>query len=266
MKPLLRRLWLGARGALELAVPRRVLDPLLERLGFFRFKSSFLKTRRVLPDGSELVYRLDEERIIREVYDEGAYERGLLADGDTVVDVGANIGVFTLKAARRVPMGRVVAVEPAPLNLELLRENVARNRLANTVILDCALSDHEGEGRLFERGDYALYSLHLGSGRATPVRVATLDRVFREQDIRACRLLKIDVEGEELAVLRGAARALQATDQVIVEVTKIEDHPRLCRELLEAAGFSCSSYAESPGGLMLYARRSRIDMMAGPAD
>ena len=256
VKPLLRRLWLGVRRILELVVPRGRLDALLEKLGFFRFKSVFLRTRRVLPDGGELVYRLDEEKIVREVYEDGAYDRGEISDGDTVVDVGANIGIFTLKAARRVPRGRVVAVEPAPLNLELLRQNVARNRLANTTILDCALSDREGEGRLFERGDYALYSLHLGSGRSTPVRVSTLDRLFAEQGIRACRLLKIDVEGEELAVLRGAVQALQATGQVIVEVTKIEDHPRLCRELLEAAGFACTVYAESPGGLMLYARRT----------
>ena len=256
VKPLLRRLWLGVRRILELVVPRGRLDALLEKLGFFRFKSVFLRTRRVLPDGGELVYRLDEEKIVREVYEDDIYDRGELSEGDTVVDVGANIGVFTLKAARQVPRGRVVAVEPAPLNLELLRENVARNRLTNTEILDCAVSDREGEARLFERGDYALYSLHFGSGRSTPVRLATLDGLFQERGIRACRLLKIDVEGEELAVLRGAGRALQATDQVILEVSKVEDYPRRCRELLEAAGFSCTTYAESPGGLMLYARRT----------
>jgi FkbM family methyltransferase len=255
MRPLLRRLWLGVRTALELAVPRPDLDRFLEWAGFFRFKSGFLKARRRLPDGSELVYRLDEERIVREIYDDGAYDQGRIADGDTVVDVGANIGVFTLKAARQTPKGRVVAVEPAPLNLELLRENVARNRLANAVILDCALSDHEGQGQLYSRGDYALYSLHLKADLSTPVRVSTLDKLFQEQGIRACQLLKIDVEGEELAVLRGGAQALRVTQQVITEVTNIEDYPRLCRELLTQAGFSCTVATESPGGLLLIARR-----------
>jgi FkbM family methyltransferase len=256
VRPLLRRLWLGLRSALELVVPRQGLDRFLEWSGFFRFKSSFLKTQRRLPDGNELVYRLDEEKIIGEIYEQGAYDHGLISDGDIVVDVGANIGVFTVKAARQTPKGRVVAVEPAPLNLELLRENVARNGLANTVILDCALSDHEGEGQLFSRGDYALYSMHIKADLSTSVRITTLDKLFQEQGIRACRLLKIDVEGEEFAVLRGGTQALQVTDQVIMEITKIEDFPHQCQKLLAEAGFSCTVETESPGGLLLLARRS----------
>ena len=243
------------RSALEIIVPRRYVDRVLDRLGFFQFKSRFLRTRMRLPDGSEIILRHDEERVIREIYAEGSYDKARISDGDTVVDVGANIGIFSIKAARQTPSGRVVSVEPAPLNLDLLRENVVRNHFDNVTIIEGAVSDHQGEASLFDHGEYGLYSIHQKADRFTPVRLMTLDQIFQREKISLCHVLKIDVEGEEVAVLRGASQALRVTNQVVMEITKINEYPRQCAELLANTGFSCSVEADTPGGILLYAKK-----------
>jgi len=87
-----------------------------------------------------------------------AYETQLtlrhLQRGDVYVDVGANIGYYTLVAAQRVGVtGKVIAYEPDPDNFALLKANVERNNLSNVTLFPFALHDTGGEGQLFLSGD-----------------------------------------------------------------------------------------------------------------
>ena len=254
---ILRGPWLLLRGALELIVSRERLDGLLDRLGFFRAKDRLSRSVRTLPDGTRLLHRPDDQVVIDEIHGKGWYSRPTIADGDTVVDAGAHIGVFAVSAAKRTPKGRVIAIEPAESNLEFLRENLRLNGLSNVAVVPCALSDRPGEGRLSAVGEHALFTLHPASPDAVSVavRLRTLDEVFAAEGISVCALLKIDVEAAELEVLEGGREALKATRQVLLEATKEGGLDRRCAAALEAAGFSCSVAVDTPGGVVLYARR-----------
>jgi FkbM family methyltransferase len=143
----------------------------------------------------------------------------LVTPGAHVIDVGANIGYNAIHAARRAgPYGRVVAVEPAADNLEVLRENVAATGLANIVVAPVACGKVAGTRDLFVRGaQSAVNSLFPDScyARVTdvvPVNVVPLDDLVVNADV-----VKIDVEGAELDVLEGMPRLLQKPPALIVE-------------------------------------------------
>jgi FkbM family methyltransferase len=144
-----------------------------------------------------------------------------IAPGATVVDVGANIGYNTIYGAWRVgPAGRVVAIEPAPDNVRVLRENVQANHFRNVVIHPVAAGRTHEERSLFLRGDVsAVNSLFPQSvyGRVTRIeriRVVPLDDLVEG----AADVVKIDVEGAELDVLAGMPRLLaHRSIQLIVE-------------------------------------------------
>jgi FkbM family methyltransferase len=172
----------------------------------------------------------------RIVYVTGEYEpdtarlmRRRLQAGETMIDVGANIGYFTVAAALAVgPEGRVVAFEPAAATRHLLEENVRLNGLANVTVRDEALAATQSEAALYlgPQQDTGLASLRPlpGSSRAI-VRQAPFDDLWPAAHRVA--LVKIDVEGAELAVLRGMAGLLERDHpDVIVEVTD-----RFLREL-----------------------------------
>lgn len=149
--------------------------------------------------------------------DQAALLRRTLTPGMVFVDAGANQGELTLIAAKRVPRGRVVAFEPVPANADRLRDNVARNGFANVTVVAAGLSRAAGRATFFgEGGDGArnegATSLFPAAGRDRPAGQAdltTLDDAVRALGLTALDVLKIDVEGAELAVLEGARAALE---------------------------------------------------------
>jgi FkbM family methyltransferase len=141
--------------------------------------------------------------------------------GDSVVDVGAHIGINTLYMAMRVgPPGHVIAVEPAPDNLDVLRRNVAVNRLDNVTVHPVAAGKSPEMADFYLRGPVSAVnsryaeSFYAPVTRVVRVAVAPLDDLVD----RSPRLVKIDVEGGELDVLEGMPRLLSAPSiQLIVE-------------------------------------------------
>lgn len=253
----IRNLWLGLRSILELLISHERLDRWLDKIGFFSFKSKCFRSIIKLPDESIIVYRPDDKKILEEIYEHGSYSCGVIRDGDVIIDVGAHIGVFTIYAAKKNPHGRIISIEPAPLNLELLRENVEKNGLRNVKIYKCAISDHRGEDDLFFGGNYDLYSLYPTTPGAIFIRtqLQTLDDIFRAEHLSVCHLLKVDVEGAELMVLKGGIRTLAVTCQVIVEACKKNDFHQKIISFLKDLGFTCSVEIDNPGGIILYASR-----------
>lgn len=125
----------------------------------------------------------------------------LVTDGCVVVDVGANIGWYTLLAARRA--GKVYAYEPEPTNLELLRKSVAANGYDNVVASPLAISSSDGRASLhLSEVSAGWHSIARNVGVQTlEVPCRTLDTLFPKSGID---LLKIDVEGYEPEVIAGA--------------------------------------------------------------
>ncbi len=128
-----------------------------------------------------------------------------LKEGDVFVDVGANIGYFSVYAGLCVGQsGRVHAVEPAPDNAALLAANLELNGLSNAEVHRTAVADFTGEATLFQ-GEFnaGAHSL-LRKGDLAPgveVPVTTLDELLSGEP--KVKLIKIDVQGAEISVLRG---------------------------------------------------------------
>ncbi len=187
------------------------------------------------------------ENLIRRDY----LQHGIhVKSGDTVLDVGANIGAFTVVAARQVgPAGRVIAMEPCSETCRRLEHNVKLNGLHNVTVLQCAVGGSCGEMRLSVAEKSAYASLYTGcDGRqatamSEAVRVRTLDDVMESLKVDHVSLLKLDCEGAEydiLAALHPAAAS--RIDQVSMEVHAIPGHQR--EEILAALqrlGFSPKS-------------------------
>jgi len=135
--------------------------------------------------------------------------------GDTVVDVGANIGVLSLLASRRVgPSGCVLAIEAHPRTYLALLNNLKRNPATNVRPLSIAVGPEPGTVRFSDRLDDDWNKVDRDSG-TLEVEVKPLDDVC---DAHAhIDVLKIDVEGFELHVLKGSTNVLARTDCVLLE-------------------------------------------------
>ena len=177
------------------------------------------------------------------IYATGRYEekavavmKGLLRPGDTVVDVGANVGYLTLVAARQVgPTGSVTAFEPLPSARSWLARNVALNGFGNVTIREEAVCDRHGTASFTVGPAHHTSTSSLmyesGDGSKVEVRCTRLDDVL--EGAAAVRLLKIDVEGAEGLVLDGARETLtRHAPAVIIELNS--DGPI---ETLRALGY-----------------------------
>lgn len=246
---------------IEKLVSRERLDRALWAVGFFRLKFRLLGAVEAMPDGSSLFVRPDDRKIVHEVYTLKEYDHPQVGPGDTVIDAGANVGIFTVYIAKKMGAGtgRIISIEPIPLNLEYLKENISRNRLTNVEIYPCAVSEREGSAELYFWGDEALYSFTPPVPRSVsvPVEIRTLDAIARSAQVEVCHLLKIDVEGHEMAALKGAQRLLSVTKQVILEVDKKFSTIPEMRAYFKALGFESEVVLDSPLGFTLYAYRPR---------
>jgi FkbM family methyltransferase len=130
--------------------------------------------------------------------------RSILRPGMTFCDVGANLGVFTLFASRLVgPSGRVVAFEPVPDNVEVLRTNLALNQCQNVLLIEKAVAEKRGHATIHLSALCGCHSLVSQPDGAT-ARSLTVETVPLQEvnELSQIDLLKIDVEGTEMAVLR----------------------------------------------------------------
>jgi FkbM family methyltransferase len=181
---------------------------------------------------------------------------------EVVIDVGAHVGLFALRAA---PLARrLLAYEPAPANFELLRKNV--ERLARVEPRAALVAGSAGRARLYLSSDPAAHSLFPPlAGETAPaleVEATTIEAIFAQEEIERCDLLKLDCEGAEYQVLRAVPAGLWPR----IERIALEYHPAPAGEswsgekltrFLEEMGLRVSirpSRKEAGRGL-LFARR-----------
>jgi FkbM family methyltransferase len=151
-----------------------------------------------------------------------------LKPGDVFIDVGAHVGYFTLLAGRRVgPAGVVLSIEPNPVALQQLRKHVERSHLEHVQTAHTACGDSSDPVRLYLHTESnssmaSLSAANATSGVAVEVACTTLDDLCRAHGLARAHLVKIDVEGAELLVLRGMERILREMRPVIV--LELEPH------------------------------------------
>jgi FkbM family methyltransferase len=183
--------------------------------------------------------------------------RGRLAAGDVCVDVGAHIGYYTLLASRVVgPTGRVFALEPSERVFRTLCTNLELNASANVTALNVAAGEGAGPAVLYEAPGPAPLTSSLSARMlenphgaraeefiATEVRVVALDEVVPEDVFPRVRVVKIDVEGYEIEVLRGMENLLRRAGRIALFVETspdwaTEDPAGFLTEFCGAHGFT----------------------------
>ncbi len=213
--------------------PIKPFKSLLRRLYFFVVgDSNFVQ---------KCIYGINYELDLREVIDSQIFYSGsrepdtsktlelLCKKGDLVLDIGANVGSHTLPIARMVSdCGEVIAFEPVPWAIRKLKRNLSLNKFQNVKLEQIALSD---ENRLSEEMEFrASFRIEAGQGvdkqgkinddwwqqcEHVSARLQTLDSYVVEHGLRRVKLIKLDVDGFEGKVLRGA-QSLLARDQPIL--------------------------------------------------
>jgi FkbM family methyltransferase len=140
---------------------------------------------------------------------------------------------MTLAAARVVERaGHVYAFEPAPDNIAALHRHITWNAVPNVTVMPVAVSDHDGREQFGGTGSSITYRLGQGSVEVDVRTIAGLQR----DGVKPPSLLKIDVEGAESKVLRGAGDTLPKDSVLLIAIHSREQYDQ-CRSILEAQGF-----------------------------
>lgn len=174
---------------------------------------------------------------------EVAFVQENLKLGDIFFDVGANAGIFTVIAAKKIgPNGHVYAFEPGESELKLLKHNIAANNLTNVTVVESAVSNKSGTAQFAVCYDGAMNSLaktdHPGQKIKAwqTIETISLDEFVEKMNINKVNLIKIDVEGAEQLVIEGGAATFASQEQLMI--------------LLEAANLNASSFNYSVWDLL----------------
>jgi FkbM family methyltransferase len=163
--------------------------------------------------------------------------------GETVVDVGGNIGTFTIHAARTA--GHVFTIEPNTENFRLLQCNVRLNRLENVTLINAAVAGHDGHSQLnCSGGGYHSIVEGRGGSRKEEVQAIRLGRLFDGYDIGNC-FLKMDCEGAEHQIFQSLESAyFSRISRIAMEWHQVDDQS--CTALVKH-GFRIDSCIDHPG-------------------
>jgi FkbM family methyltransferase len=166
-------------------------------------------------------------------------------EGDIVIDVGAHIGPYTLKASKRVGLnGKVIAIEADPENFDILNRNIQLNKLTNVIALNYAAYSKEDKIRLYllkvDKSSYTKYNTimidraqyynekNFNEKNFVEVKANTLDYLLQSIGIKHEQVnwIKIDVEGAEYDVLKGAKNILSKSKDIslLIEIHNLIKH------------------------------------------
>ncbi len=158
-----------------------------------------------------------DTKILRSFAEEGSHQREdiemlyrFISSDSVVVDIGAHIGTFTVPFAKVAR--KVYSIEPMPSTFSLLKRNLEANVIVNVIALNCAVSDKQ-ETLIADETPNRAGTMFFPKGKGVSVPAKTLDEIVPQNEKVA--LIKIDVEGMELAVLRGGAGIIRAHRPVI---------------------------------------------------
>ena len=143
-------------------------------------------------------------------------------EGMVVLDVGANVGIFTIYAASRNRTGRIVAIEPDPESFSFLRDNIRANGFANIQLLNAAIGANTGKGTLVEDNPGSVtVSTNVQGLKSATIRIETISSLVKALGLQKVDLLKVDAEGAEFEVIEDTSWAA-VVSRVVMEV----HHPR----------------------------------------
>ncbi|MEI7589754.1 MAG: FkbM family methyltransferase [Deltaproteobacteria bacterium] len=228
------------------------------KIGAFRNDSVSLATRNGIRfEVPTILIHAFKEIFMEECYTHGAPLK--IKDGMNIVDVGANVGVFTMFAAMRFPNANIFSYEPIDANFRQLQKNASLNASINIQCFNKAIYSHSGEIVLkLAENDFSTTASLIGdSGGMREIKVACvgIKEIFDENKIESCDFLKMDCEGAEYdALFSCPLEYLDRIKRMAIEIhsgTKSEYNGDALRNYLEKHGFVTFETSKALG--MLFA-------------
>ena len=167
-----------------------------------------------------------------------------LNSDEVFVDVGANIGVYTLQIALKYPNNKIITIEAHPNEFNALKRNIIDiNNLENVILVNIGVFSKKDELVLYEQGVWtAASSIFLKSEKPIKIPCNTLDNILQKLKNEQKMIIKMDIEGSEYDALLGASKTLQNCEKIFIEihqtdeVSKEENLDRV-KEILEQNNF-----------------------------
>src|SRR5829696_798285 len=259
----LKIIYLGIRFSVKIALGKKRRDTLYVKRGIhfndsfgpsFYFMSFLYKVIKFLRLGNPVSLKISvpkynykvlcpikkEEIINMTIREDDIIEHFTPKQGDIVIDIGANIGRYTIISSKRVgTKGKVVAIEAHPGNFEILNRNIKLNQLTNIIPLNYAAYSKETKIKLYvpdEESGYTIYhTLMERTGKKfVEVNANTLDYLLQLNEIRQEEVnwIKIDVEGAEFEVLKGATNVLSKSKDIALLI-ELHGPPHVYRPKVE---------------------------------
>jgi len=187
-----------------------------------------------------------------------------IKEEDIIIDIGAHLGFFTIKAAKKACKGIVYALEPFSMHYKLLKDNILSNSIKNVKFYNLAITDKAGELSFYytvhgDPGDTSLFKINPGENTyEEKVKSVSLQDFFSQEKITKCNFLKMDCEGAEYPILMSAdGSTLSKIQKIAMEWHKFEiDHdPKRLADFLKESGFKLiepDSYDGKAGFLFAY--------------
>ena len=228
---------------------RRLLEEKVPPLLWGRCENAFnwlistfpwLVYKKMKIDGLRIKYRLftADEYIINELVEEDEYGlysgRLQIARDDVIIDIGAQIGLFSIICAKRACRGKVYSFEPVRQNYNLLRANIRLNGLDNVYHFNLGVF---GEGKkirlsLSRQNTGGHSCVTRRSARYVEIDCLSLSDIFRRHEIAKCNLLKIDCEGAEYSIIFNTPEhCFERIERMIIEYHNFPDSKNHVREL-----------------------------------
>ena len=160
---------------------------------------------------------------------------------DTVIDIGAHIGLFSLLVSQRCKTGKILSFEPVRENFDLLVSNLKLNHIENVLPFNMAVSKNLDKLNLFLNDDQSAHSIFPKSSESISVESTSLQKIFEENKISSCKLLKLDCEGAEYEIIDSLPlEYLDKIQNMVIEYHLADTKPELVKSLIlkiKNAGF-----------------------------
>ncbi len=257
-----------------------LFKPRLLRLGVNMLLCKMIPAFIVLPEGKLALNH--EDPVVSGALMLGAYEpffahewRKAITPNMTIVDIGANIGYYTIIASAHVKEGRVIAYEPEPVNVSFLKQSIAFNNCTNITLIESGLGDTDESRDLYldsdNKGKHTLLPGEQKGAVKIRIPLTTLDHSLDTLGITRVDLIKMDIEGWEVKALRGMRETLRRDHPILFfeyapnRIRETGEDPLLIFETLRQEGYDFAVINEKTKCLEPLPRPDKLSLtLRGP--
>lgn len=163
--------------------------------------------------------------------EEYKYPNFEIRETDTVIDIGAHVGLFTLYASQFCNRGKIFSYEPMKENYKILVDNVKNNNLVNIKTFNLAVSNSQSV-KLYINDDESGHSMFSKSSNFITVKSISLEDIFNQNNIQECNFLKLDCEGAEYEIIENLpTKFFEKIEKIVIEYHMADSHPELLSKM-----------------------------------